>query len=99
MLGHSLFKIGAAAALLMSSITIAAPVDYEERNATEVDLHLLKRATGPNTATSTDIQTAIVNAHNTARTYHHAPALKWNPDLATYAQKWINKCQFKHSVS
>lgn len=39
----------------------------------------------------------ILKAHNTARAKHHAPALKWNKTLATYAQNWSNKCKFEHS--
>ncbi|KAG1462416.1 hypothetical protein G6F56_005521 [Rhizopus delemar] len=39
----------------------------------------------------------ILKKHNTVRAKHHAPALKWNKKLASYAQKWSNGCVFEHS--
>lgn len=39
----------------------------------------------------------ILNYHNQYRAKHHAPSLKWNETLATYAQNWSNGCEFKHS--
>ncbi|KAI8977364.1 hypothetical protein BDF20DRAFT_913699 [Mycotypha africana] len=42
------------------------------------------------------IQT-ILKKHNDFRIKHHAPSLKWDTTLASYAQRWSNKCQFNHS--
>ncbi|KAI9244541.1 CAP domain-containing protein [Sporodiniella umbellata] len=39
----------------------------------------------------------ILAQHNKFRAKHHAPALKWNRALASYAQKWSNGCQWRHS--
>lgn len=39
----------------------------------------------------------ILKYHNQYRAKHHAPNLKWNDTLATYAQNWSNRCQFQHS--
>ena len=48
-------------------------------------------------ATSQADISAYLNAHNTVRAQHGAAALKWNNTLAAAAQKWVNKCVFKHS--
>jgi len=40
---------------------------------------------------------AFLDAHNSVRALHNAPALKWSPSLAKKAKKWADKCQFKHS--
>ena len=48
-------------------------------------------------ATSQADISAYLNAHNTVRAQHGATALKWNNTLAAAAQKWVNKCVFKHS--
>ncbi|OBZ91733.1 Repressed by EFG1 protein 1 [Choanephora cucurbitarum] len=45
---------------------------------------------------STDIAT-ILNAHNMLRLRHSSPPLSWNNTLATFAEQWINKCQWAHS--
>ncbi|KAG2189923.1 hypothetical protein INT46_001938 [Mucor plumbeus] len=50
-------------------------------------------------ATSAKSAKTILKAHNKLRAKHHAPALKWDDKLATYAQKWSNKCVFEHSNS
>ncbi|KAG1472508.1 hypothetical protein G6F56_001498 [Rhizopus delemar] len=39
----------------------------------------------------------ILKKHNTVRTKHHSPSLKWNTKLASVAQAWSNKCKFEHS--
>ncbi|KAI9251723.1 CAP domain-containing protein [Sporodiniella umbellata] len=39
----------------------------------------------------------ILKKHNAVRAKHHAPALKWNRKLASYAQNWSNRCVFQHS--
>lgn len=39
----------------------------------------------------------IVKVHNKLRSKHHAPGLKWDTKLAAYAQKWSNKCEWRHS--
>ncbi|CAM0143082.1 hypothetical protein VKS41_006158 [Umbelopsis sp. WA50703] len=55
-----------------------------------------KASTGASGVSSSDEQ-AILDAHNAYRKLHSAPALKWNPTLAKYAQNWSNGCVFKHS--
>lgn len=50
-------------------------------------------------ATSAASAKTILKVHNKLRAKHHAPALKWDDTLATYAQKWSNKCVFEHSDS
>lgn len=48
-------------------------------------------------ATNAASAKSIVNTVNKLRAKHHAPAVKWDKTLASYAQKWSNKCQWKHS--
>lgn len=50
------------------------------------------------TATSTASAKTILSVTNKLRAKHHSPALKWDKKLATYAQKWSNKCEFQHSA-
>ncbi|KAG0169760.1 hypothetical protein DFQ30_003266 [Apophysomyces sp. BC1015] len=40
----------------------------------------------------------ILRVHNKYRAKHQAPPLRWNTTLAKYAQKWSNRCEFKHSM-
>lgn len=47
-------------------------------------------------STSSD-ESTILAAHNAYRAKHSAPPLKWNSTLASYAQKWSDGCEFKHS--
>ncbi|KAI8980249.1 CAP domain-containing protein [Pilobolus umbonatus] len=49
------------------------------------------------TALSASAITSILKVHNDHRAKHHSPALVWNTTMATYAQKWVNKCKFAHS--
>ena len=99
MLGHSILKLGATAALLVSSVSYAAPTEVADYDAEHFKTSVLKRATGPSTSSSADLRTTILNVHNAHRSNHHAPALTWDEGLASYAQKWVNKCVFQHSVS
>lgn len=47
-------------------------------------------------ASNEDVK-SYLSAHNTVRAKHGAVALKWNNNLAAAAQKWADKCVFKHS--
>ncbi|KAJ7337710.1 CAP domain-containing protein, partial [Mycena albidolilacea] len=40
---------------------------------------------------------SYLSAHNMVCAKHGAVALKWNNSLAVAAQKWADKCVFKHS--
>ncbi|KAJ3507224.1 hypothetical protein NLJ89_g6429 [Agrocybe chaxingu] len=40
---------------------------------------------------------AFLDAHNTIRASHSAPALTWSTSLAEKAELWADRCQFKHS--
>lgn len=42
-------------------------------------------------------KTAYLDGHNKLRAKHGAKALTWNNNLQAAAQKWADKCQFKHS--
>jgi uncharacterized protein YkwD len=44
-------------------------------------------------------QSEVLAAHNKYRALHHAPALEWDDELAYYAEKYANQCEFKHSSS
>ena len=44
-----------------------------------------------------DLQTDILNSTNFYRYEHNATALTWNATLASFAQSWANRCQWKHS--
>lgn len=46
---------------------------------------------------SGDANSDVLNAHNSFRAQHGAAALKWSDTLAAAAQKWVNRCEFKHS--
>ncbi|CAO3582619.1 unnamed protein product [Absidia cylindrospora] len=39
----------------------------------------------------------ILKKHNQYRAKHGAPALKWDKNVAQFAQKWTNRCVFQHS--
>jgi len=43
-----------------------------------------------------DIQ-AFLNSHNTIRAKHGASPLAWDAGLASKAEQWAARCQFKHS--
>jgi uncharacterized protein YkwD len=45
------------------------------------------------------IEQQALSTHNYYRHLHHAPPLIWDKDLAAYAKKYAQKCQFKHSQS
>jgi uncharacterized protein YkwD len=51
----------------------------------------------PTHASTSSDESTILAAHNAYRAKHSAPALKWNSTLASYAQKWSDGCEFKHS--
>ena len=40
---------------------------------------------------------AVLRSHNRYRKKHHAAPLRWDSQLARYAQKWSNRCRFEHS--
>jgi uncharacterized protein YkwD len=42
-------------------------------------------------------QQKLLYAHNKIRVLHHAPKLVWDDELASYAERYANKCEFKHS--
>ncbi|KAJ7447493.1 CAP domain-containing protein [Mycena latifolia] len=57
---------------------------------------LLSTSGNGSRASNEDVK-SYLNAHNTVRAKHGAVALKWNNNLAAAAQKWADKCVFKHS--
>ncbi|KAI8366261.1 CAP domain-containing protein [Blakeslea trispora] len=40
---------------------------------------------------------AVLKSHNRYRRKHHASPLHWDDELARFAQKWSNRCEFEHS--
>jgi uncharacterized protein YkwD len=38
----------------------------------------------------------ILGQHNTYRTRHRAPALRWNATVIKSAENWANRCKFEH---
>ncbi|CAO3587763.1 unnamed protein product [Absidia cylindrospora] len=40
---------------------------------------------------------AILQKHNQYRAKHGAPALKWDKNIAQFAQRWTTGCAFQHS--
>lgn len=40
---------------------------------------------------------AYLDPQNALRAKHNAAAFTWSSELASYAQAWVNKCQWKHS--
>ncbi|KAG0051111.1 hypothetical protein BGZ83_004096 [Gryganskiella cystojenkinii] len=42
-------------------------------------------------------QQSILDTHNKFRAIHQAPPLTWNSKIATFGDKWIQACEFKHS--
>jgi hypothetical protein len=64
--------------------------------ALPVQTPLLRTSGNGNRASNEDVR-SYLSAHNTVRTKHGAVALKWNNNLAVAAQKWGDKCVFKHS--
>jgi uncharacterized protein YkwD len=48
---------------------------------------------------TTALQREALSAHNKFRARHHAPNLVWDEALATYAERYANKCRFQHSSS
>ncbi|KAJ7793335.1 PR-1-like protein [Mycena olivaceomarginata] len=57
----------------------------------------LLRTSGNGSRASNEDVKSYLSAHNTVRAKHSAVALKWNNNLAAAAQKWADKCVFKHS--
>ena len=39
----------------------------------------------------------ILQVHNKYRSRHHAPPLKWDRELASYAENYAKHCKFAHS--
>jgi uncharacterized protein YkwD len=87
-----LLNIVASTAMLFSTLAVAAPT------ATQA-APLAKRTTGPSCLDSSGLQKTIIGYHNSHRTYHQVSELEWDSGLANYAQNWVNKCVFQHSVS
>jgi len=48
-------------------------------------------------STPNAMQAAYLDPQNTIRSKKGAPPLVWNNTLATFAQSWASKCQWKHS--
>jgi uncharacterized protein YkwD len=46
-----------------------------------------------------DVRQEVLSVHNKWRKLHQAPNLIWDDQLANYAERYANKCQFKHSSS
>ncbi|KAG0298629.1 hypothetical protein BGZ96_009703 [Linnemannia gamsii] len=46
---------------------------------------------------SEDEKNSVLNAHNTLRAKHGAPALTWNTEAAKYGDNWLQSCKFEHS--
>jgi uncharacterized protein YkwD len=45
------------------------------------------------------LKKVVLATHNKFRALHHAPNLVWDDRLARYAQRYANKCRFRHSHS
>jgi hypothetical protein len=54
-------------------------------------------AIGTAVVLSQDEITGILNAHNTLRAKHGAPALTWDTTSAKHGDNWLKACVFKHS--
>ncbi|KAG0321794.1 hypothetical protein BGZ97_010356 [Linnemannia gamsii] len=54
-------------------------------------------AIGTAVVLSQDEITGILNAHNTLRAKHGAPALTWDTTSAKHGDNWLKACDFKHS--
>lgn len=44
-------------------------------------------------------QKEALSIHNKIRAWHHTPKLVWDDGLADYAERYANKCEFRHSHS
>lgn len=51
----------------------------------------------PQYTNTNDFHTSLLNSTNFFRYEHNATALSWNSSLASYAQRWAERCVFMHS--
>lgn len=42
------------------------------------------------------MNTGVLNAHNTYRAHHRAPAMAWDNTVAAAATNWASRCLFQH---
>ncbi|KAJ6474234.1 CAP domain-containing protein [Mycena sanguinolenta] len=79
-------------ALLLSFLSLV----FLQVLASPAQTPLLLTSGNGSRASNQDVKSYLTD-HNTVRAKHGAVALKWNNNLAAAAQKWADKCVFKHS--
>ncbi|KAH0610902.1 uncharacterized protein H6S33_011329 [Morchella sextelata] len=78
--------------------TTAAPVETTSTSVAPVPTTTAAATTTSTAATPADTWAAdVLNAHNTRRALHGAPALTWNTTMASYAAGVSKGCVFEHS--
>jgi uncharacterized protein YkwD len=102
----------ALATLLFALTAVAAPVADAEFSLEKREPHYhdsgsssssSSNSTTPdysssgNSSDSGSDEQSILDAHNLYRSWHSAPDLTWNSDLASYAASYASDCVFEHT--
>lgn len=54
---------------------------------------------GSSAYSGSELRSQVLNSTNYFRSQYEARALNWDPQLARYAQRYVDKCIWEHSVS
>lgn len=89
-------EVPAVAATSTTVYEVTTPV-YEATTPTTVAT-AVATATAVANAPSSDMASTALDAHNTHRANHSAPAMAWLDEIAGYAQNTANTCNFAHDM-
>jgi uncharacterized protein YkwD len=75
--------------VFLTPLTLTVPNEFVVEEGLDEDMGI--------SGVSAADRDAYLRAHNNERAKHGAAALTWSTTLEAAAQKWANKCVFKHS--
>jgi len=75
----------------------APPRSFTRRQFARAVAALKRIKTAPAAASEiTTMNTGVLNAHNSYRATHRAPAMTWDNTVAAAATNWASRCLFQH---
>ncbi|KZF26843.1 PR-1-like protein [Xylona heveae TC161] len=98
---HAVFLTAILYAALLSSnaraVAVASTVTLTASTVTATVKPTLSASDAHTYNSDSDFKNTMLDSQNSYRSEHSASALSWNNTLAQTAQKWANKCLWKHS--